>query len=82
LPRADRLAHNLDNAMARHRINLLVVALASIAVLAATVRLFTGYFERRPTAEEFRVYGAFLSHMAAEAHLPQSNFAKPKAIRL
>jgi hypothetical protein len=61
--------------MARHRINLLIVALASIAVLAATVRLFTGYFERRPTPEELRVYGAFLSHMAAEAHLPQSNFA-------
>lgn len=61
--------------MARHRINLLVVALASITVLAATVGLFAGYFERRPTAEEFRVYGAFLSHMAAEAHLSQSNFA-------
>src|SRR3954467_13167914 len=61
--------------MLRHKNHLLFVLLFSLAVLAATVGLFTGRFDRRPTPEEFRVYGGFLTPFAGDAHPPQSTFA-------
>jgi hypothetical protein len=61
--------------MLRHKRNSLVVALISVVALSATVGLFSEYFDRHPTCEEFRVYGGFLNHLAADGHLPQSHFA-------
>lgn len=60
--------------MYRHKRNLFVVALVSVGALATNVGVLSGYFDLRPTPEEFQVYGGFLSHLAADAHLTQNNF--------
>jgi hypothetical protein len=61
--------------MLRQKKNLVVIALMSVAVLAAMVGLFWRYSDHRPTSEEFRVYGGFLNRLAADGHLQRNNFA-------
>ena len=61
--------------MHRHKRNVGVVALTSVAVLVATIGLFWRYSDPGPTSEEFRVYRGFLIRLAADGHLQQDDFA-------